>query len=86
MARPPLPLGEHGSISLASRRGVWVARRRFRGLDSVTRHIQKSGKSKTAATKHNPVRVRFSGASGWGVMRSRKAQRMMTAQSEARDT
>src|SRR5947209_19530627 len=49
MARPPLPLGEHGSISLAFRRGLWVARCRFRGLDGVTRHIQKSGKSKTAA-------------------------------------
>ena len=49
MARPPLPLGEHGSISVASRRGFWVARCRFRGLDGVTRHIQKSGKSKTAA-------------------------------------
>ena len=49
MARPPLPLGEHGSIALASRRGLWVARCRFRGLDGVTRHIQKSGKTKTAA-------------------------------------
>ena len=49
MARPPLPLGEHGSISVTSRRGLWVARCRFRGLDGITRHIQKSGKSKTAA-------------------------------------
>ena len=49
MARPPLPLGEHGSISLAPKRGLWVARCRFRGVDGVTRHIQKSGKSRTAA-------------------------------------
>ena len=49
MARPPLPLGEHGSISVTARRGLWVARCRFRGLDGITRHIQKSGKSKTAA-------------------------------------
>jgi Phage integrase, N-terminal SAM-like domain len=49
MARPPLPLGEHGSISVAPKRGLWVARCRVRGFDGVTRHIQKSGKSKTAA-------------------------------------
>ena len=49
MARPPLPLGEHGSISVAPKRDVWVARCRVRGFDGVTRHIQKSGKSKTAA-------------------------------------
>ena len=49
MARPPLPLREHGSISVTFARGVWRARCRFRGLDGVTRHIQKSGKTKTAA-------------------------------------
>ena len=48
MARPPLPLGEHGSISVASKRGAYVARCRVCGFDGVTRHIQESGKSKTA--------------------------------------
>jgi hypothetical protein len=47
MARPPLPLGEHGSISVTSRRGLCVAR--FRGLDGGTQHLQKSDKTKTAA-------------------------------------
>jgi integrase len=47
MARPPLPLGEHGTISIAPKRGLWVAH--VRGFDGVTRHIQKSGKSKSAA-------------------------------------
>lgn len=49
MARPPLPLGEHGTISVTCRRGLWVARCRLRGIDGVTRHVQKAGKSKTAA-------------------------------------
>src|SRR4051812_23992375 len=44
MARPPLPLGEHGSISVAPKCGLWVARCRVRVFDGVTRHIQKAGK------------------------------------------
>ncbi len=49
MARPPLPLGEHGEISIAPKRGQWVARCRFRGLDGVTRKVERWGKSRTAA-------------------------------------
>jgi len=49
MARPPLPLGEHGSISITAKRGRWVARCRYRSLNGVTRHVQKSGNTKTAA-------------------------------------
>src|SRR5436190_1957605 len=49
MARPPLPLGAHGSISVTAKRGAWVARCRFRSLNGVTRHVQKSGRTKTAA-------------------------------------
>src|SRR5689334_14176336 len=49
MARPPLPLGEHGSMSLASRRGLWWPAAASAGSMGVTRHIQKSGKTKTAA-------------------------------------
>lgn len=37
MARPPLPLGQHGEISVAAKRGQWVAR--FRDLDGVTRRV-----------------------------------------------
>lgn len=36
MARPPLPLGQHGAISVTLRGGRWVARARVRGLDGVT--------------------------------------------------
>ena len=39
MARPPLPLGQHGEISVAPKRGQWVARCRLRGFDGVTRKI-----------------------------------------------
>jgi hypothetical protein len=49
MARPPLPLGEHGEISIAPKRGQWVARCRFRGFDGVTRKVERWGKSRTAA-------------------------------------
>jgi integrase len=49
MARPPLPLGRHGAISIAPKRGQWVARCRLRGLDGVTRKIEKWGRTRTAA-------------------------------------
>ncbi len=49
MARPPLPLGQHGAISVTSNNGRWIARCRVRGLDGVTRKIERSGKSRTAA-------------------------------------
>lgn len=49
MARPPLPLGQHGEISIATKRGQWVARCRWRGFDGVTRKVERAGRSKTAA-------------------------------------
>ena len=49
MARPPLPLGEHGEISIAPKRGQFVARCRFRGMDGVTRKVERWGNSRTAA-------------------------------------
>jgi hypothetical protein len=49
MARPPLPLGRHGAISIGPKRGQWVARCRLRGLDGVTRKIEKWGRARTAA-------------------------------------
>ena len=49
MARPPLALGHHGSIKVTRDRGQWVARCRFRGLDGVTRKVERWGKSRTSA-------------------------------------
>jgi integrase len=49
MARPPLPLGQHGEISIATKRGQWVARCRWRGFDGVTRKVERAGRTKTAA-------------------------------------
>jgi integrase len=52
MARPPLPLGHHGSIKTAREApGQWVARCRFRDLDGVTRRIARWGVSRTAAQR-----------------------------------
>ena len=49
MARPPLPLGHHGSVKLARESGQWVARCRVRDLDGVTRKVERWGSSRTAA-------------------------------------
>jgi hypothetical protein len=51
MARPPLAMGTHGSISVsklpASAR--FVTRCRFRDLDGVTRVVERRGPTKTKA-------------------------------------
>lgn len=48
MARPPLPLGTPGAITVtAAGTGRWVASCRFRDHDGVTRLIRKHGSSKT---------------------------------------
>jgi hypothetical protein len=51
MARPPLILGTHGSISIKKRPGgtSYVARCRFRDLDGVTRSLERAGPTKQAA-------------------------------------
>ena len=50
MARPPLPLGTPGTITVVEEEpGSWVARCRFRDHDGVTRRLRKHGPSKTAA-------------------------------------
>ena len=48
MARAPLPMGTHGSISVKQREGgtSYVARCRFRDFDGVTRHLEYAGRSK----------------------------------------
>jgi integrase len=52
MGRPPLHLGTHGQISIVPRGEVFVARCRYRGNDGRTRKIERSGRSRTAATKN----------------------------------
>jgi len=51
MARPPLAMGTHGSISITKRAGgsAYVARCRFRDFDGVTRSLERAGRSKAAA-------------------------------------
>ena len=51
MARPPLPLGHHGSITAVRQDGQWVARCRVRDLDGVTRKVERWGSSRTAAQR-----------------------------------
>ena len=61
MARPPLAMGTHGSISITKRAGgsAYVARCRFRDFDGVTRSLERAGRSKAAM-----CRMRF--VAGWG--------------------
>jgi integrase len=51
MARPPLAMGTHGSISITKRAAgsAYVARCRFRDFDGVTRSLERAGRSKAAA-------------------------------------
>lgn len=55
MARPPLPMGTHGEIWTKRRAGSssasYVARCRFRDFDGVTRWIERSGPTKSAASR-----------------------------------
>ncbi|MEQ3554635.1 tyrosine-type recombinase/integrase [Pseudonocardia nematodicida] len=56
MARPPLPMGTHGSIKVARRAGErrdasFVAKCRFRDFDGRTRLIERSGATKAAASR-----------------------------------
>jgi integrase len=49
MARPPLALGHHGTITTKRENGRWVARCRVRDLDGVTRRVARWGTSKAGA-------------------------------------
>jgi integrase len=51
MARPPLAMGTHGSISVKCRprAATYVAYARFRDFDGVTRLVERACRSKTAA-------------------------------------
>ncbi len=55
VARAPLPMGAHGSIKVARRAGditgSYVAKCRFRDFDGRTRLIERSGATKTAASR-----------------------------------
>lgn len=50
MARPPLPLGDHGSITVTRSGGKWIARCRVRDLDGRTRKLERWGPTRTAAS------------------------------------
>jgi integrase len=52
MGRPPLHLGTHGQVSIVPRGAVFVARCRYRAEDGLTRQIERSGRSRTAANKN----------------------------------
>ncbi len=63
MARPPLPLGTPGSITVSDAGpGQWVASCRYRDHDGVTRQMRKHGATKTAARSalHDAIRDRQS--------------------------
>lgn len=49
MGRPPLHIGQHGTVNFTREDGGWVARCRFRDLDGVTRRVERRGISRTAA-------------------------------------
>lgn len=49
MARPPLALGHHGTITTKREDGRWVARCRVRDLDGVTRRVARWGTTKAGA-------------------------------------
>lgn len=69
MARPPLPLGTPGTISVVEEEpGSWVARCRFRDHDGVTRRLRKHGPTKTAAKAalHELIQQRQRGKTGQG--------------------
>lgn len=51
MARPPLALGHHGTITTARENGRWVARVRVRDHDGVTRRVARWGTSKAGAQR-----------------------------------
>ena len=65
MARPPLPLGTPGTITVTEESpGAWVARCRFRDHDGVTRRLWKQGASKTSArgALYDVIKARQRGA------------------------
>jgi len=49
MGRPPLDIGQHGTVNFTRDNAGWVARCRFRDLDGVTRRVERRGVSRTAA-------------------------------------
>jgi Phage integrase family len=50
MARPPLPIGTYGSISVrVNKSGSYVAKVRFRDADGVTRGVTRAGRTATIA-------------------------------------
>lgn len=53
MARPPLPIGTYGKVTIYPRpEGGFRARVRFRDYDGAVRHVERHGASRTAATNN----------------------------------
>ncbi|TLW92102.1 site-specific integrase [Saccharomonospora piscinae] len=58
MARPPLPVGTHGKIKVTGKPGGgFVAKAKYRDFDGVTRLVERSGHTETAA--RNRLREAF---------------------------
>lgn len=49
MARPPLPIGTWGNVTVTGTPGNYTARTRFRDFDGVTRQVKRTGKTMGAA-------------------------------------
>lgn len=67
MARPPLPIGTYGKIkTYPLPEGGFRARVRFRDHDGVTRHVERVGSSRTAATNNLRTAIRDRGQAVFG--------------------
>src|SRR3954454_19153739 len=84
MARPPLRLGQHGEISVAPKRGQWVARCRLRGFDGVTRKLERAGRTRTAARQALQGELRRQRGERTEVLRSRPGSARQPASGWAR--
>lgn len=70
MPRPPLPVGTHGKIKVTEKPGGgFVARTRYRDYDGVTRLVERSGRTATAARNNllEALRDRSGPMAGGGI-------------------
>ncbi len=77
MGRPPLDIGQHGSVNFTREDGGWVAGCRFRDLDGVTRRVERRGASRTAADA--ALREQLRGRGGEHAERLRPSSRFRDA-------
>lgn len=76
MGRPPLPIGTYGEIRTYQRGSGWIARTNFRDYDGVTRPVERSGKTESAAKNRlrDDLRSRTRGRAGSLTRDSRVAE------------